>query len=126
MTNESDEPARRMPRPDHEPKAEVAQGQLSVARSGSDAAIKDGLRSGSPLSQPVTCLLSRLERVRSAGGRGFVAKCPAHVDQVPSLSISEGRDGRALVHCFAGCDASDVVAALGLGLRDLFPKGGGG
>jgi hypothetical protein len=51
----------------------------------------------------------------------YTARCPAHQDRSPSLSVSEGRDGQALVHCFAGCTAEDVVGALGLELRDLFP-----
>lgn len=78
------------------------------------------------ITTPVDSVLSRLERVRVARGESFMAVCPAHEDRVPSLSITEGQDGRVLIHCFAGCDTSDVVAALGLGFRDLFPKGGGG
>lgn len=50
-------------------------------------------------------------------GAGWMALCPAHPDRNPSLSISVGRDGRALVYCFAGCSQLDVIAALeGLGL----------
>jgi hypothetical protein len=44
-------------------------------------------------------------------GRGFIARCPAHEDRHPSLSLSE-RDGRVLVHCHAGCAQADVIAAL--------------
>jgi len=43
-----------------------------------------------------------------------MARCPAHEDRDPSLSISEGREGQPLVHCFAGCTYEAVVAALGL------------
>jgi KaiC/GvpD/RAD55 family RecA-like ATPase len=46
--------------------------------------------------------------------------CPAHEDKVPSLSISEGQDGRALIKCFAGCTPESIVAALGLQMTDLF------
>lgn len=45
-----------------------------------------------------------------------------------SLSISEGADGRVLVHCHAGCTVEAVVMALGLEMRDLFAdreEGGG-
>jgi putative DNA primase/helicase len=45
-------------------------------------------------------------------GSGFVAKCPAHDDHEPSLSLSDGHDGRLLVHCHAGCEQRDVVEAL--------------
>ena len=69
---------------------------------------------------PVGVLLSRLEQVRVAG-RGYTAKCPAHKDRSASLSIAEGRDGRALVKCFAGCEVLAVVQALGLEMADLFP-----
>lgn len=38
--------------------------------------------------------------------------CPAHADRSPSLSVSTGRDGRLLLHCFAGCEFRDVLAKL--------------
>lgn len=69
---------------------------------------------------PVGVLLARLERVRAAG-KGWTACCPAHKDRSASLSIAEGRDGRALVKCFAGCEVLAVVHALGLEMVDLFP-----
>lgn len=47
--------------------------------------------------------------------------CPAHEDSNPSLSVSEGDDGRALLHCHAGCTPQAIVGALGLGMADLFP-----
>lgn len=54
------------------------------------------------------------------GGQGWLSHCPAHEDKTPSLSISEGHDGRALLKCFAGCTAESIVAALGLAMTDLF------
>src|SRR5262249_51337398 len=42
-------------------------------------------------------------------------------DRVPSLSIKEGSDGRVLLHCHAGCSIDDILRALGLARRDLFP-----
>jgi putative DNA primase/helicase len=48
---------------------------------------------------------------------GWTARCPAHDDRDPSLSISISKDGKTLVHCHAGCSQGDVIAALaGLGL----------
>jgi len=76
------------------------------------------------MTSPIDLLLSRLE---SAGmklrksGRGWMARCPAHEDRSASLSLGEGRDGRVLLRCFAGCDVSAVVASLGLEVADLFP-----
>jgi len=51
---------------------------------------------------------------------GWSARCPAHKDQNPSLSVSQGDDGRVLLHCHAGCGHREVTAALGLRERDLF------
>lgn len=71
----------------------------------------------------IDTLLSRLDGVRQSGGKDrWMAKCPAHKDKSPSLGISFGADGRVLVHCFAGCEANDVLAAVGMNIRDLFPK----
>ena len=41
-----------------------------------------------------------------------MARCPAHDDHEPSLSITEAKDGKVLVHCHAGCDQRDVIDAL--------------
>ncbi|HUW10622.1 MAG TPA: hypothetical protein VM537_12905 [Anaerolineae bacterium] len=62
--------------------------------------------------------LTRLHGVR-ASGTGWTACCPAHDDSEPSLSISQ-KNGRVLLHCFAGCSNEDIVAALGLTTGDLF------
>jgi hypothetical protein len=40
-----------------------------------------------------------------------MAKCPAHEDRVPSLSIKDTDSGKVLVRCQAGCDQADVIAA---------------
>jgi putative DNA primase/helicase len=40
------------------------------------------------------------------------ARCPAHQDKTPSLSLSIGRDGRTLVKCHAGCTQEQVIDAL--------------
>jgi hypothetical protein len=66
-------------------------------------------------------LLSRLEGVRLTGPGRWLARCPAHEDRSPSLSIRELDDGRVLLHDFGGCAVDDVVAALGLQLGSLFP-----
>ena len=63
---------------------------------------------------------SRLERAKKSGS-GYVARCPAHQDREPSLSVSTGDDGRILLHCHANCAPDAIVQALGLTLADLFP-----
>ena len=46
-------------------------------------------------------------------GRSGLAYCPAHPNtKTPALSLKNGDDGKLLVHCFAGCDGADVLAAL--------------
>lgn len=57
-------------------------------------------------------------------GQGWQARCPAHDDDRPSLSVHTGDDGRVLINCHAGCGFADVLAALDLGTRDLFPDNG--
>jgi hypothetical protein len=60
---------------------------------------------------------------RRTGAGKWQAKCPGHADRSPSLSIKEGKDGRVLVKCWAGCELSAVLKACGLTLRNLFPDG---
>jgi putative DNA primase/helicase len=48
---------------------------------------------------------------RKAGG-GWTARCPAHNDRTPSLSIRDAEDNKVLVRCHAGCDQERVIAAL--------------
>lgn len=69
-------------------------------------------------------LLSRLDKVRQRGPGQWSARCPAHDDKGPSLSIKELPDGQVLLKCFAGCETQAVVGAVGLGLRDLYPHSG--
>lgn len=54
-------------------------------------------------------------------GRYYLAHCPAHDDQHPSLKVEEAPDGKVLLKCFAGCSAKQIVRALGLEMDDLFP-----
>ncbi|MCC7193571.1 MAG: DUF3987 domain-containing protein [Phycisphaeraceae bacterium] len=72
------------------------------------------------MTPAVEKLLDRLSNVKRSG-EGWKACCPAHDDQRPSLSISEGAGGRALVHCHAGCTPEEITTALGLELVDLMP-----
>ncbi len=45
-------------------------------------------------------------------GAAWMARCPAHDDRAPSLSIADARDGKVLVRCHAGCNQRDVIALL--------------
>jgi len=46
-------------------------------------------------------VLARLDGVKKCGD-GYMACCPGHDDKNPSLSLKE-KNGKALLHCFAGC-----------------------
>ncbi len=70
---------------------------------------------------PVENILQRLDKVRQRQPGQWSSRCPAHGDNGPSLSIRETTDGAVLIHCFAGCEVGNVVAAIGLELHDLFP-----
>ena len=57
-------------------------------------------------------------------GDKYEARCPAHEDNNPSLSISPGTEpDQVLMHCHAGCNIEDITAAIGLEPKDLYtPK----
>ena len=63
--------------------------------------------------------LERLKGVTPAGEGSWVACCPAHGDEHPSMSVTL-RDGKILVHCHTGCSSEDIVSSLGLQMKDLF------
>lgn len=73
---------------------------------------------------PVSVVVNALEahgcRPRAKLGN-YVAHCPAHEDGNPSLVVSEGDGGKALLRCWAGCETERVVERLGLSMSDLFP-----
>ena len=68
-------------------------------------------------------ILDRLEGVKRTGDKA-TAKCPAHKDRSPSLSIRRFPQ-RVRIKCFTGCTDEAVLDALGLAVADLFddPKG---
>lgn len=69
-------------------------------------------------------ILSLLRDPKPHGG-GHMAFCPAHDDGATSgrrsLSVTE-KDGKILLHCFAGCRSEDIVKELGLTMGDLFSE----
>ena len=65
-------------------------------------------------------LLNRLESVTKTS-KGIMAKCPAHNDTIPSLSIKVANDDRILLNCFAGCKYENILKAIDLTPRDLVP-----
>lgn len=77
------------------------------------------------MSTTVELVLARLGAVERSGN-GWRARCPAHEDRTPSLSIREGDDGKVLLKCHAGCAMEEIIKAMGLTTRDLFERRNGG
>lgn len=82
-------------------------------------------------STPIDLVVGRLQdegcNPRQSSPNQWNAKCPnqtAHKggDRNPSLSVSEGPDGKALMHCHVGCALPDMARALDLTMTDLFPE----
>lgn len=66
--------------------------------------------------------IDRLDGVKRLKSGSYIAKCPAHEDSSPSLSVSLGSDGKVLVHCFVGCSVERIVQSLGMKMTDLWPE----
>lgn len=82
------------------------------------------IRNGALASAGSACLdkvLACLDKVKPTGPNKWKACCPAHDDKTPSLAITETSDGVVLLKCWAGCSVTNIVSAIGLDLRDLFP-----
>jgi len=62
-------------------------------------------------------VLERLQGVKRTGS-GYIARCPAHDDQRPSLAISKGNDGKVLLYCHAGCKYEDIIKSLNMDVMD--------
>lgn len=56
-------------------------------------------------------------------GKRWSCRCPvpthAHGDRSRSLSVWESEDGWVCFRCFAGCSRAEILAAMGLQVRDL-------
>lgn len=71
-----------------------------------------------------------IDALRAAGqtvngdDESAMAQCPAHDDGQASLKLTDA-PGKVLMHCFAGCETRDVLAALNLTQADLFDTPGG-
>lgn len=70
----------------------------------------------------IQTLLNSLNKVKQTTRQNWIACCPAHDDNTPSLSIKEVDDGRILIHCFAGCPTESVLNAVNLSFSDIQPE----
>src|SRR5262249_15323464 len=64
-------------------------------------------------------ILALLSGVRPRGSERWTARCPAHDDANPSLTIRQTND-RLLLFCWAGCLVADICSAIGITVADLF------
>jgi AAA domain-containing protein len=69
-------------------------------------------------------ILPRLKGVKRQGPQ-WIARCPTHDDEKASLSIAEGREGKVLVHCHAGCTPEVVLSALNIQTNGHHANGNG-
>lgn len=72
-----------------------------------------------PIEKVINALTQSTGRKLVESASGWMACCPVHDDRNPSLSVSEGKDGRALLKCFAGCSTESILKALGMTNGDL-------
>ena len=101
---------------------------MAILSDRSRVPLNDDASAAPELARPDAQLLARAprrfnggqvrQRLISMGKRvahgGRIAQCPTHDDNNPSLSIGEGDDGCAILHCHQGCSIEDVLAALDL------------
>lgn len=87
-------------------------------RAGASGMSASGLRfhAENATAEP---LLQRLDGVQKSGN-GWRARCPACDGRSRKLSIAQ-TEGRVLVHCFGGCEAIDVLQAVGMTWADIMP-----
>jgi putative DNA primase/helicase len=80
--------------------------------------------------RPVEKVLAKAGDFRQTSS-GWEVRCPrpdhgkGRGDREPSVSVTEGEDGQALVCCHAGCRTEDIVADWGLEMSDLFEQRNG-
>lgn len=70
------------------------------------------------IDNPFREIISRLDGVEGRGDQRQ-ARCPAHDDSSPSLSVSKGDPQPVVLHCHAGCTDEEILSALGLSWGDL-------
>ena len=70
---------------------------------------------------PTERFLDRLDGVKKTGPDKYLARCPAHDDKSPSLSIRDCGD-TFLMKCWSGCASGDVMTAVGLKLSDFWER----
>lgn len=76
------------------------------------------------VSDRLQVILSRLKGVKKVGPNTYRAYSPLRDEKEPSLYITEKPDGIILMCDHGGGKVEDILAAIGLTMRILFPDGG--
>lgn len=73
-------------------------------------------------TKPIELVLSKIEGLKPVGdsGRQWIGFCPGHDDKKPSFSVGVKDNGNVVMCCYTGCANEDIVAKVGLQMRDLF------
>jgi hypothetical protein len=90
-------------------------GSFSLSRAGQFTSQGNGSFGA---FSPLEAILRKLDGVRGRPPK-CRSSCPA-CRRKGALSVGEGRDGQALLRCFAGCELRDIAGAIGLSVSDLF------
>jgi 5S rRNA maturation endonuclease (ribonuclease M5) len=75
------------------------------------------------ITDKIENLLTKLQKVKSTGKDKWIACCPAHADNDPSLSIGL-KGNKILLNCFSGCSIEQILAGIELDMSDLFADSG--
>lgn len=71
----------------------------------------------------IDLFLSRLQKVKKTGKGSWIACCSGHDDKNPSMTITEGSDGRILAHCHSRqCSIEAIAEGAGLSVSDLMSE----
>ncbi|MCY2989939.1 MAG: hypothetical protein NTY19_19015 [Planctomycetota bacterium] len=74
--------------------------------------------------EPIDRVLAAAGKTRKVDRTQWTANCPACRDTGQHLSIGLGDDGTVLLTCHHDCEFDEIVAAMELDPRDLFPRNG--
>lgn len=66
-------------------------------------------------------LARHFEVSRRINDNSYQCKCPVHIDDKASLTVSQ-ENGKLLLYCHAGCDTKDILEAVGLSFQELEGK----
>jgi 5S rRNA maturation endonuclease (ribonuclease M5) len=89
----------------------------TVARPG--GGVINTAAAGVAYQRIIDRLRSDGRKVRESRAGQATAQCPAYDDRNPSLKIT-GIEGQVLIHCHAQCPIENVLASLGITMRDLY------